>query len=164
MDRKVRDLRSALEVLKDIPGQLLETEVEVDPMGELAGVYRYVGAGGTVERPTKEGPAMMFHKVKGHENASVIIGLLASRERVGYLLDCDPKRLGFLLKDSVSNPIEPVTIENAKAKCQEVVYYATDEGFDIRKLIPAPTNTLEDAGPYITLIHVFYSFIYGVNI
>lgn len=32
-----------------------------------------------------------------------------------------------------------------------VVHLATDEGFDIRKLIPAPTNTPEDAGPYVTL-------------
>jgi L-arabinose isomerase len=41
-----------------MPGQLAETDVAVDPMAELAGVYRYVGAGGTVKRPTKEGPAI----------------------------------------------------------------------------------------------------------
>ena len=28
---------------------------------------------------------------------------------------------------------------------------ATDADFDIRKLIPAPTNTPDDAGPYITM-------------
>lgn len=60
MAEKVRDLRSALERLKNMPGQLAETDVAVDPMAELAGVYRYVGAGGTVKRPTKEGPAMIF--------------------------------------------------------------------------------------------------------
>ena len=54
MEGKVRDLRSALERLKKIEGQYIETDVEVDPMAELAGVYRYVGAGGTVKRPTKE--------------------------------------------------------------------------------------------------------------
>ncbi len=154
MDKKnfeVNDLRSALELLKSIPGQLIETDIEVDPHAELSGVYRHVGAGGTVERPTKEGPAMLFNKIKGHDGARVATGLLASRTRVGYLLDCDPKKLGFLLKDSVQNPIPPVTIPNEKAKCQEVVHYATEEGFDIRKLIPAPTNTPEDAGPYITL-------------
>ena len=47
---KVNDLRSALELLKTIPGQLAETDVEVEPMAELSGVYRYVGAGGTVKR------------------------------------------------------------------------------------------------------------------
>ena len=90
MADKVRDLRSALKLLKEMPGQLAETDVEVDPMAELAGVYRYVGAGGTVQRPTKEGPAMIFHNVKGHPGASVAIGLLASRKRVGALLGCAP--------------------------------------------------------------------------
>ena len=31
---KVRDLRSALELLENMPGQLIETDVEVDPMAE----------------------------------------------------------------------------------------------------------------------------------
>lgn len=150
-NKKVNDLRSALELLKDIPGQLVETNVEVDPMGELSGVYRHVGAGGTVMRPTQEGPAMIFNNIKGHEDAKVVIGLLASRTRVGHLLDCPPEKLGFLLKDSVANPIPPVVIPNEQAKCQEVVHLATDPDFDVRKLVPAPTNTLEDAGPYITL-------------
>ena len=47
MQDKVRDLRSALKRLKQMEGQYIETDVEVDPMAELAGVYRYVGAGGT---------------------------------------------------------------------------------------------------------------------
>lgn len=151
MAQEVIDLRSALELLKTMPGQLVETDVEVDPNAELSGVYRHVGAGGTVMRPTKEGPAMVFNNVEGHEGARVAIGLLASRKRVGALLNCDPKRLGFLLKDSVQNPVPPVVIPNERAKCQEVVHYATDPDFDVRKLLPAPTNTPEDAGPYITL-------------
>ena len=52
---EVNDLRSAIEMLESIPGQLVETDVEVDPNAELSGVYRHVGAGGTVERPTQEG-------------------------------------------------------------------------------------------------------------
>ena len=131
--------------MEGIPRQLVQTDVEVDPTAELSGVYRHVGAGGTVKRPTQEGPAMIFNNIKGHKDAKVVIGLLASRKRVGYLLDCDPKKLGFLLKDSVANPIPPVVIPNEQAKCQEVVHYATEEGFDVRKLVPAPTNTIEDA-------------------
>lgn len=150
MSHKVTDLRSALDLLRDIPGQLLETDVEVEPLAELAGVYRHVGAGGTVMRPTKEGPAMVFNNVKGHPGARVAIGLLASRTRVGHLLGCDPKRLGFLLKDAVASPVDPVTVEGP-VPCQEVVYRAEDPDFDIRRLIPAPTNTEEDAGPYITM-------------
>lgn len=148
---KINDLRSALALLETLPGQLAQTDVEVDPMGEVSGVYRHVGAGGTVQRPTREGPAVIFNNVKGHPGARVVIGLLASRTRVGHLLGCAPDRLGFLLKDSVANPLPPVTIPNEQAKCQEVVHLATDPDFDVRKLVPAPTNTLEDAGPYITL-------------
>ena len=117
MTDKVRDLRSALRRLESMPGQLITTKVEVDPMAELAGVYRHVGAGGTVMRPTKEGPAMIFENVKGHPGAKVAIGLLASRKRVAALLDTRPE----------------------------------DPDFDLNKLVPAPTNTPDDAGPYITL-------------
>lgn len=110
MEGKVRDLRSALERLKKIEGQYIETDVEVDPMAELAGVYRYVGAGGTVKRPTKEGPAMVFNNVKGHKDARVAIGVLASRKRVAALLDCKTEELGKKLYHSVDNPIAPVDI------------------------------------------------------
>ena len=40
MDRvEINDLRSAIEYLKNIDGQLVKTDVEVDPHGQLAGVY-----------------------------------------------------------------------------------------------------------------------------
>lgn len=148
---KVKDLRSAIELLKSVPGQLIETDEPVEPLAELSGVYRHVGAGGTVMRPTRKGPAMIFNNVKGHEGARVIIGLLASRERVGLLLNEKPERLGLLLNESVKNPIQPITVSKDMAKCQEVVHYADEPDFDIRKLLPAPTNTEEDAGPYITM-------------
>lgn len=150
MNNKVTDLRSALALLKEMPGQLIETDVEVDPMAELAGVYRHVGAGGTVMRPTKEGPAMIFNNVKGHPGAKVAIGLLASRKRVATLLDCDARELGKMMYQSVANPVPPV-LEEGPAPCQEVVHKATDPDFDLFKLVPAPTNTPDDAGPYITL-------------
>lgn len=37
---KVTDLRSALELLKTVPGQLIETDEPVDPHAEISGVYR----------------------------------------------------------------------------------------------------------------------------
>lgn len=151
MSTPIHDLRSALDFLKEIPGQLVETDVEADPEAELCGVYRHVGAGGTVQRPTKEGPAMIFNSIKGHPGARVAIGLLANRERVAKMLDADPRRLGFLLNDAVLNPIEPIEVREDQAPCHEVVHFASEEGFDVRKLVPAPTNTPEDAGPYITL-------------
>ena len=150
MADKVNDLRSALALLKSMPGQLIETDVEVEPMAELSGVYRHVGAGGTVMRPTKEGPAMIFNNVKGHPGARVAIGVLASRKRVAALLGGRPEDLGKMLWHSVDNPIPPV-LKEGSAPCQEVVHRAEDPDFDLYKLVPAPTNTPDDAGPYITL-------------
>ncbi len=150
MKNKVNDLRSALALLEELPGQLVTTDVEVDPMAQLAGVYRYVGAGGTVARPTKEGPAMIFNNIKGHPGARVAIGVLASRKRVAALLDCAPQELGKKLYQCVDHPIPPVRFQG-QAPCQEVVHKASDPGFDLYKLVPAPANTPDDAGPYITL-------------
>lgn len=101
MSNGVIDLRSALDLLKTLPNQLVETDVEVDPSAELAGVYRHVGAAGTVARPTQLGPAMMFNNVKGHPDAKVVIGVLSDRARVAHLLGTTPDKLGFLLRDSV---------------------------------------------------------------
>lgn len=132
--------RSALNLLRSQPGQLVETDVPVDPSAELAGVYRHVGAGGTVQRPTREGPAMLFHQIKGHPGARVAIGVLASRSRVAALLGRRPEELGHALRDCVSRPIPPVICAEA-APCQQVVHRADDPDFDLRALVPAPTNT-----------------------
>lgn len=148
---EVNDLRSALKLLQQFPGELLVTDEPVDPMAELSGVYRYIGAGGTVQRPTKLGPAMIFNTIKGYDGARVLIGLFAGRQRVATLLGTTPDRLGFRMNEALSNPIAPVTVGKDKALCQEVVHLASEPGFDIRKLLPAPTNTPEDAGPYITM-------------
>lgn len=145
------DLRWAIDLIKNMPGQLVETEVPVNPEAELAGVYRYIGAGGTVKRPTKvNGPAMLFKDVEGFPDASVLIGLLASRKRVAAFFGCSPKELPQVIWNCVNNPIQPV-LDDKPAKCQEVVHLASDPDFDLKKLIPAPTNTPLDAGPYITM-------------
>lgn len=93
---------------------------------------------------------MLFHNVKGFPGRKVVIGMLASRKRVGMLLGTDYKRLGWFLRDAVKNPVSPQLIGGG-APCQECIYFAEDPDFDLRALIPAPTNTPEDAGPYITM-------------
>lgn len=147
----VNDLRSALDLLAGVPGQLLETDREVDPAGELAGVYRYVGAGGTVERPTRIGPAMLFRAVRGYPGARVLVGLMASRNRVALLLDSTPRGLTRTLAEGYRNACPPVVVGAQEALCQQVVHRAEDEDFDLRRLVPAPTNTDLDAGPYFCL-------------
>ncbi|MDR2780725.1 MAG: UbiD family decarboxylase [Synergistaceae bacterium] len=151
MANKITDLRSAIEFLKTFPGQYAETDTPIKPHAEVSGVYRYVGAGGTVKRPTKKGPALCFNTVEGHPGARVLIGMLASRERVALMLGESPQRLGHLLNEAVRKPILPVIEDDSSPQCREVIHLANEPGFDVRKLVPAPTNTPEDGGPYITL-------------
>lgn len=152
----IRSLREAIDFLKGQNGQIIETDVEVNPEAELSGVYRYVGAGGTVKRPTNtNGPAMIFNKIKGFDDARVVIGMMASRERVARMFGCKKEELGHLVRDCAVNPIQPVVIgkdiPQKDIPAQEVKHLASDPDFDLHKLIPAPTNTPVDAGPYITL-------------
>ena len=145
------DLRKVLAELQQHDGQYHETDVEVDSDAQLAGVYRYIGAGGTVVRPTQEGPAMMFNNVKGFNDTRVLIGLMASRKRVGLMFHHDYQTLGQFLNEAVTKPVWPKMVEEKDAPAHEVIHRATDEDFDIRKLVAAPTNTPRDAGPYITV-------------
>lgn len=144
------DLRRVISEIKDKAADYHETNIEIDPDAELSGVYRYIGAGGTVQRPTKEGPAMMFNNLKGFPNTRVLTGLMASRKRVGRILHHDYRTLGRFLKDAVNSPIHPVVVNKEQSPVQKVVHLASESDFDLRKLIPAPTNTEYDAGPYIT--------------
>lgn len=57
---------------------------------------------------------MIFRNVKGHPDASVAIGVLASRKRVAALLDCEPESLGKMLYHSVEEPIAPVEFQGAR--------------------------------------------------
>ncbi len=147
----IDDLRSALEFLAQFPGEYLETDREVDPHAELAGVYRYVGAGGTVMRPTRIGPALMFNSIKGYPGSRVLVGLLASRKRVSRLLGAPVRELGIQMGQARIAVTPPVSVGRDAAPCQEIVHRAGDPGFDLREILPAPTNTPDDAGPYFCM-------------
>jgi gallate decarboxylase subunit C len=143
----INDLRSALALLASVPGQLVSTDTPVDPVAELAGIYKVIGAGTPVAPPTRVGPAMVFEHVKGYDMA-VVTGLLASRARTALLLGSSVDRLAFDLLAALEHPHPPLTVPGAEAPCQEVVHRPP---FDVRRLIPAPTNTPLDAGPYFNM-------------
>jgi UbiD family decarboxylase len=144
---QITDLRAALDFLASVPGQLVSTDEPVDAVAELAGVYKLVGAGTPVAPPTRVGPAMLFKNVKGY-SIPVVVGVLASRARTALLLNSSIERLPFDLLEALKHPCPPVLVNGAGAPCQEVVIRPP---FDLRTLIPAPTNTLLDAGPYFNM-------------
>ncbi|HHH44122.1 MAG TPA: UbiD family decarboxylase [Gammaproteobacteria bacterium] len=143
----VCDLRSALALLESRQGQLLTTSEPVDANAELAGVYRQIGAGTPVAPPTRIGPAMLFERVRGYD-MRVLTGMLASRKRTAMLVNSSVDRLPFDLLQALEHPLAPVMVKPGQAPCQQRVHRAP---IDIRKLIPAPTNTRNDAGPYFNM-------------
>lgn len=154
---KTKDLRTAIELLKQHPGWIAQTDVEVDPIAEVSGVYRHIGAGGTVMRPTKLGPALMFNTIKGFPGCKILIGLFADRQRAAMFLGTTPREAGHRLAEALEHPVQPVVIPPEEAQCHEIIHRADEPGFDIRKIIPVTTNTPMDGGPYITLGHCYAS-------
>ncbi len=145
---EVHDLRSALTFLQGLPQHLHTTREPVDPYLELAGVYRLVGAGTPIAPPTRIGPAMLFENVRGYPDARILVGMFGSRERTALLLDTTVDRLPFRLIEAVARPIPATVVEGASAPCQEVIHPAP---VDLMRLLPVPTGTAMDAGPYFTL-------------
>jgi gallate decarboxylase subunit C len=144
----VHDLRSAIQLLEKSPGQLIVTDEPVDPHAELSGVYKPIGAGIPVVPPTQTGPAMLFRNIKGYKDVQVIAGVLANRERTAILLGTTSEGLPRLLMNALKGPIPTTRWSGSKAPCQEVVHKGP---VDILKILPAPTNTELDAGPYFTM-------------
>ncbi len=151
MTAPIQDLRDAIALLQQHDNQYLETNHPVDPNAELAGVYRHIGAGGTVKRPTRIGPAMMFNNIKGYPHSRILVGMHASRQRAALLLGCEASQLALEVGKAVKTPVAPVVVPADSAPCQEQIFLADDPDFDLRTLLPAPTNTPIDAGPFFCL-------------
>lgn len=140
---EILDLRTALEVLRGAPGQLVETSVEVDPAAERSGVYRYVGAGGTVMRPTVvDGPAMIFHNVKGHPGASVAIGVDPAIE----VLSCfePPTTLLGLNELSIAGALRQRPVELVKCVSVNEHAIANAEFVIEGEILPGSNHVVED--------------------
>ena len=146
--RDIFDLRSALEVLRQTPGELMNIAEPVEPDEELAGVYREISTGKHQAPPAQVGPAMLFEKVKGYEDIRILAGLLGTRERSALLLGTDRLELPRMLLRALENPMEAVTRPPTHALCQETVHVAP---LDVRQLLPAHINTPLDAGPYFSM-------------
>lgn len=150
MTAPIQDLRDAIALLQQHDNQYLETDHPVDPNAELAGVYRHIGAGGTVKRPTRIGPAMMFNNIKGYPHSRILVGMHASRQRAALLLGCEASQLALEVGKAVKNRSRRWSSRPA-APLPEQIFLADDPDFDLRTLLPAPTNTPIDAGPFFCL-------------
>src|SRR5712692_3297793 len=109
MKKDISSLRSTLEYL-DAVGELVTTDVEVDPDLEVAAIQKHFDGGA----------ALLFNKVKGYPNARICNNIFASAERIARLFDVDDARkLKHKVGEALRAPLPPVEVRDGPY--QEVV-------------------------------------------
>lgn len=139
------DLRSALDQLEQMPGQVAYLRQSVDPSTEITGLYQQMIS--AAARRGQVPPALICTNLKGFPNKRLVLGV-NSRGRIARLLGCGGEELGTKLLEALKAPIQPIYGEEGR---WDNVRLADDSEFDIRDILPAPKNTPGDAGPFITM-------------
>lgn len=128
VEKDITSLRPALEWL-DSQGDVLKTDVEVDPDLEVTGVQKHLDGG----------PVLLFNNIKGKPHARAITNLLADMNVVDKLFGFkSPQDRTKKIAHAMTHPLPPVEIPQAEAPCQEEVI--TDD-LDVNKYITAIRHT-----------------------
>lgn len=132
MAKDISSLRSTLEFLKE-EGEILVTDIEIDPHLEMAGI----------QKKLDNGPALLFNNVKGYPENRLFTNLMAQESRIAKIFGVDePKNFKHKVRDALHNPIPPRIVEDAP--CQEVVM--TGDNIDVWKSVPMISHTEKDPG------------------
>src|SRR5713226_10287848 len=109
--KDILSLRSALEWL-DAQGDVLKTEVEVDPDLEVTGLQKHLDGG----------PVLLFNKVKGKPHARVITNLFGDINVVDKMFSfTSPMDRTRRIARAMNNPLRPVEVSGADAPVQQEV-------------------------------------------
>src|ERR671930_2297207 len=126
--KDITSLRSALAWL-DAQGDLLKTDVEVDPDLEITGLQKHLDGG----------PVLLFNHVKGKPHARAITNLFSDINVVDRMFGFDgPTDRTRKIADAMTRPLKPVEVSQDEAPCQEEVI--TDD-LDVNKYITAIRHT-----------------------
>ncbi len=129
--KDIRSLRSALAWL-ETQGDLMTTEVPVDPDLEITGLQKHLDGG----------PVVLVNQGKGKPHARVITNLFSDIHVVdklfGFTAPMDRTRK---IAHAMNNPLKPVEVPQSAAPCQEEVI--TDD-LDVNKyMVPIRHTALE---------------------
>jgi len=126
--KDIRSLRAALAWL-DTQGDLMTTDVPVDPDLEITGLQKHLDGG----------PVVLFNNVKGKQHARVITNLFSDIQVVNKLFGfTTPMDRTRKIAHAMNNPLKPVEIPQSDAPCHEEVI---TEDLDVNKYITAIRHT-----------------------
>ena len=121
-------LRSALDWLAS-QGDVLETDVEIDPDLEITGVQKHLDGG----------PVLLFNNIKGKSHVRAITNLLADMNVVDKLFGfASATERTRKIAHAMTHPLKPVEVQQGKAPCQEEVLTSD---LDVNKYITAIRHT-----------------------
>ena len=124
-------LRSTIDHLRR-EGQLLETDVEVNPELEMTGIQKLLDGGLPV----------LFNTVKGYPAARLFTNLFGDGNLIGGLFDAGNERtFKFKVLDAIRHPLPAREVKGAP--CQEVVI---DKDIDVWPIVPMIKHTPSDPG------------------
>ena len=130
--KKFTDLRAWLDHLVK-SGRLVATKKNINLRHELAAITKKLDG----KR------AVLFPNPGGHD-IPVVSGFMSSRGWIAEAMGIPEAELLDAYKQAAENPLRCNIVKNAP--CQEVVH----KEFDVRELLPVPTHSEHDSGPYIT--------------
>ncbi|MBI2303923.1 MAG: UbiD family decarboxylase [Chloroflexi bacterium] len=129
--KDVTSLRSALDYIRE-RDELLETDEEVDPALEVAGL----------QKALEGGPAILFNNVKGYPGKRIATNIFASEERLSQMFDVeDPRKFKFKALEALYHPLPPREVSDAPS--QEVVI---TKDIDVWPVVPMISHTPQDPG------------------
>lgn len=136
MNLPYRDMREFLHALKK-QGDLIEVERPVDLYLEVAKALKQSYAA--------EGPAVIF-KNNGTK-FPLVGGLYSTRSKALLAFEATEETIHAKVSEGLATPIPPVLISSDSAPVHEVVL--TGGQIDL-SMLPVPTYSAKDGGPYIT--------------
>lgn len=130
-EKDIRNLRTTIDYFKRT-GELVETEVEVDPHLEVAAIQKHLDGGAP----------LVFNTVKGYPNARIANNFYATAERVARLFGVeDPRKFKFKAVEAIREPLKPILVK--EAPCQEVVI---TKDLDVWAVVPMISHAKTDPG------------------
>ncbi len=123
-----RDLRATIDWLR-ASGNLLETEVEINPDLEITGVQKHLDGSLPI----------LFNTVKGYPQLAAITNLFANMDVLGQLFGWEsPQDRTRKLAYALTHPLPPVIIDSPDAPSQEIVI---TDNIDVNREVMAIRHT-----------------------
>ena len=93
--------------------------------------------------------ATLFRRPGGHA-IPVVAGFMSRRSWIAEAMGVAEADLLKRFRDAAEKPLGWREVPTSEAACREVSHDFTDPAKDIRTLLPVPTHSEHDSGPYIT--------------